>query len=249
MLHCALVQLDHRGLIVKVYDQDVVEPHNVGRSRFAWGDAGMNKAQALIAEVNRAYNLVWVAAPGPYVPDMNTCHKMSNIVITCVDTGELRNAVQKVFKAGSAKQSLRAIQAEHEGLLDTHYWLDLGNEKDFGQVVLGGEGLPTCVDVFGKYPKDKKGAPTCSMATSLKHQDLFINQYVATVALDMLWNLFRRGTLKRPQVYVNINQDRYAVRATKLKSHEKRRLHRVGRCPRSRRSGVQCCVRTIVQES
>lgn len=252
MMHSALLQLGHPGLIVRVFDMDVVQQHNVGRQRYAWPDVGLNKAQALVAEVNRAYQLDWHGSGSAFDINDPLSKKPGNIVITCVDSGRFRWEFNKLFKKIAITETVRAIQDEHEGLMNAHYWLDTGNSKDFGQVVLGGNGLPTCVDLQPKeYRKrDPKDQPTCSMADSLKHQDLFINQYVATVALDMLWNLFRRGCVKRPQVYININQDRYAVRATKIKSHEdhsdrqKTHLHaqgehRSGNDGQRRRTGVR----------
>ncbi len=218
MLDSGLRGIGHPGLFVTLWDQDAVEEHNVGRQRFAWNDIGRNKAHALIEQVNTAYCLDWKAMPTRMEPFKQK--SIGNIAITCVDTGKFRNDFQKVFKTLTAKASLRELQEEHEGMNAAHYWMDIGNGKDFGQIILGGEGLPTCVDLFGKYPKDEKGTPTCSMADSLKHQDLFINQLVSAHALNLLWSMFRKGVVKRPQVYVNINQDRYAVRATKMKSHE-----------------------------
>lgn len=215
-LDITLQQLGHPGIHVTVFDQDVVEPHNVGRQNFGFHDLGENKAHALVAGVNRRYNLDWSASHTRFNPPDETSGMHGNILITAVDDNATRNMIHKRFRKGFALHSLARIQdQEHSEFLKTYYWLDLGNAKDYGQIVLGAHDLPDAVEVNGAYEENgPKDEPTCSAVESLRMQDLFINQVMAAHALDMLWSLLRRGVIFKPIVYINIAQDRYAVRGT-----------------------------------
>lgn len=201
MMHMALVQLGHCGLSVLVYDDDVVATHNVGRQRFSWGDVGTNKATALITRINRQHGLDWQAAIKKYEPRKEG--RLGNIVITAVDNGATRNLVHDNFRKALAANGVREIQEEHMATIETHYWLDLGNDDKYGQAVLAAEDLPTCVELFGRYSEEPV-RDSCSAEESLRSQDLYINQAVATAGLSLLWDLFRRAKLERNVVYVNL---------------------------------------------
>lgn len=94
------------------------------------------------------------------------------------------------------------------------YYLDCGNETDRGQVVLGEFGkprrerLPHVGDLFpdllnAKNDKDDD-APSCSMADALRKQSLVINQAISVQAFNLLWTLFRTGSLSYSAVFVNL---------------------------------------------
>ena len=42
------------------------------------------------------------------------------------------------------------------------------------------------------------------MEGSLKKQDLFVNQTMATHALTLLWDMFRRATITKNNIWVNL---------------------------------------------
>ncbi len=245
-----LRQLGHQGLSVIVFDQDVVEAHNVGRQRFGYADIAENKAQALIRRVNRMYDLDWSASGSRFDPPEATAGYHHNIVITTVDDNRTRNIMHERFRAGFGIHRLKTItedEQEHAMFLRTHYWMDIGNGKDFGQIVLGAHDLPDAVEVNcahlpgRKYDEAETNEPSCSAVESLRMQDLFINQIMAAHALDMLWNLFRKGVIWKPVLYVNIAQDRYAVKGTfKSMPHvntKQKRLHKQKRVSARARSG------------
>ncbi len=204
-MHKALIALGHMGLLVRVYDQDTVEHHNVGRQRFGLGDIEENKAMATIARINRMYGTDWMATPERFKPTKENGHKMGNIVITAVDEGKVRNQVHECFKRAIGINRMNAVMnyQEHGLSLDTRYWLDLGNDKDYGQAVLAAEDLPTRIDLFGPAPEVKQKG-SCSTEESLRSQDLFINQTIAVTGVNLLWQLFRKGGLRFNIVYVNI---------------------------------------------
>ena len=55
---------------------------------------------------------------------------------------------------------------------------------------------------------DTPGNTSCSMADSLVRHGLFINQFVATGVLEILWQLFRHGGLDYSELYFNLKTGR-----------------------------------------
>jgi hypothetical protein len=47
--------------------------------------------------------------------------------------------------------------------------------------------------------------PSCSLQEALSRQDLFINQWMATCALEILWKMFRYGQIKVHGTFINLN--------------------------------------------
>ena len=107
-------------------------------------------------------------------------------------------------------------------LWNCFYWLDLGNNADSGQFVLGqpqnarnkshGVRLPTAAELFPELvdPKlDRKDElPSCSAVESLERQEPFVNQALAYQALAMLARLFRHGRLTYHGAFVNLQNGR-----------------------------------------
>jgi len=117
----ALINLNHPGLNVTASDDDVVTEFNCGRQLFSYSDIGLNKADVLITRLNRFFGTSWSSLQERF----NGIYKLNyNIVITCVDNLETRKLVSKSFQSGRDDN-------------DSIYWMDFGNGKDFGQVVIG----------------------------------------------------------------------------------------------------------------
>ena len=206
-----LQSLGHAGLHVSVFDDDVVEPHNIGRQWFSWADVRENKATMLVSRINRMYGTRWEASPNRFKGTKSITGQLGNILITAVDDNQTRNDVQKALSQGFGREPMskdaeRARKySTHTNFINTHYWLDIGNDHRIGQLVLGSEhGLKTCVEMFGEYDETRKNVNSCSSEESLRSQDLFINQLMATMALDLLWNMFRRGMIERNVIFVNL---------------------------------------------
>jgi PRTRC genetic system ThiF family protein len=68
--------------------------------------------------------------------------------------------------------------------------------------------LPHVGDLFPELldPQGDKGdgTPSCSMAEALRKQSLVINQAISVQAFNLLWTLFRTGTLTYSAVFVNL---------------------------------------------
>jgi len=188
-LEVTLRQLGHPGFQVSLYDPDRVSPSNLGRQRFTRADVGLPKATVLAHRLNLFYGLTWK----PLVAAYDTRGGMPpDLLLTCVDTAEARVAIAARFTQ------------RYESLL----WLDLGNGSTIGQAVLGtlgGDGrrdpaglrLPNVLDLFPELATmQENDTPSCSTAEALRRQALPVNRVAATIALDLLYSLFRFGRLE-----------------------------------------------------
>jgi PRTRC genetic system ThiF family protein len=211
-LNHALIGLGHEGLDVTVYDPDIVSDANIGRQLFYPCDHGHSKAAVLVSRVNACFGTAWQSKRERY---QTQNRRDPDILITCVDTASARTSIAREWLIASN----RAV-----------YWLDLGNRAADGQVVLGArlqhgakpqarKNDALLPNVLTLYPEIAKGnlpdddAPSCSLAEALDRQQLFINQHIATEALELLWRMFRFGKLDWHAVYVNLNPRSIARRA------------------------------------
>jgi PRTRC genetic system ThiF family protein len=140
----------------------------------------------------------------PHFVDESWAHE-TDILIGCVDSRAARNAMTRT--------STHWI---------CHYWLDLGNNADSGQFVLGqpenqrnkarDSRLPTAPEFFPELidaKLDKKDRlPPCSALGALDKQEPFVNQTLAYQALAMLARLFRYGRLSYHGGFVNLRTGR-----------------------------------------
>lgn len=185
-LNHALIQLDHPGLHVTAYDGDFVSTSNVGRQCFYEPDVGRPKASTLIQRFNLCYGTRWTAVDSDYRRALS-----EHIIIVCVDSAKSRKAVSDTI--GRSNVVL----------------MDLGNGSDFGQVLMGGfddlytpyEQLPSLNDPSSEDTQ----MPSCSADEALARQELFVNSMAATLASQLLWELFRKGRTKKAGFYFNLN--------------------------------------------
>jgi PRTRC genetic system ThiF family protein len=206
----AMINVGMDGIHVTAWDPDVIAPTNPGRQIFYEQHIGMPKASTLISMVNRSFRLSWNAYDEKASPEI--VHH--NIVITCLDNWDWRKKfvkdIEKKWKQNNGVDSQK-----------NQYWLDIGNENCYGQVVLGsaviaqpkktGEiiavpQLATVFDLAKKIAPKKKTTnpgPSCSMAEALARQDLFINHYMAVLSADMLWQLLSRKVIDYNVIYFN----------------------------------------------
>jgi len=106
------------------------------------------------------------------------------------------------------------------------YWMDFGNSKDTGQVVLATlskieqpdskkfgvvDSLPLVTAEFGELLKRSEttdNTPSCSLADALGKQDLFINSALANLGASLLWQMFREGMLFNRGFFLNLKEFR-----------------------------------------
>lgn len=205
-LHLALVAKGHPGgLQVTVVDPDTVSAANIGRQAFYPGDIGAYKADVLVNRANMALGTVaWESALARV--DTRSTLEGFDLVIGAVDNRAARLGI------------LRGLENCMSGC---RYWLDTGNRASDGQVVLGqvssrrrstddrnrlphiGELYPQLIDPAAEDPDE---GPSCSLAEALEKQSLYINSAVSDFAMNILWNLFTKGTIDAHGAFINLDQ-------------------------------------------
>ena len=217
----AMLALGHPGLMVIVYDDDTVSEANLGRQLFAEAEIGLFKSVALINRINRFFGTNWKAVTGRYDKDYleNVPGEgKANLFITCVDNARARFAIADIlvdYKDYRSYERNRPL-----------YWMDLGNSKDTGQVILSTVGelrqpasekfttvgnLPFVTETFRELLETADTADntsSCSLAEALTKQDLFINSTLAGMGSSLLWQLFREGLLFNRGFFINLHDFR-----------------------------------------
>ncbi len=193
-LHLAMKSLGHPyGMRVTAWDPDRVSEANIGRQLFTMEEVGLSKSEALIHRYNMHFGLDWYACPERFAA---TRHNSPEMIISCVDTTKSRAEINRLLP-----QFYRT------------YCIDGGNDRNTAQVLIGDgskelpypyQRLPELID-----PKaDVTNRPSCSLAEALDHQDLFVNQWVATAILQLFWQLFRKGGLNIAGYFINLESGR-----------------------------------------
>jgi len=179
---------------------DVISPTNCVRQPFSRSEVGLYKAVVLANRLNLFWGLDWQGIPEQL--DTNRRLDGVDIVIGCVDTRAARAAIAKCAEDWS----------------EVDYWLDLGNNADSGQFVLGeplnrgnrrhGLRLRTVSEFFPEVVQgelDDDSLPSYSAVEALDRQEPFVNPTLANHALALLARLFRYGTISHPGAFVSLS--------------------------------------------
>jgi PRTRC genetic system ThiF family protein len=199
-LHQAMLAAGHPGgLQVTLMDGDTISPTNCVRQPFSRSETGLHKVVVLVNRLNVFWGVDWEAVSAHLGPHDKI--DRADIVIGCVDTRAARAALRDATAGNS----------------EVDYWLDLGNNADSGQFILGeplnqvnrrsrtrlrsvAELYPAIVD----RQLDDDGQPNCSAAEALERQEPFVNQTLAQHALALLGRLFRYGTISYHGGFVSL---------------------------------------------
>jgi len=207
-LHQSLVARGHPGgLHVTVMDGDTISATNCIRQPFSRAEVGHNKAIILVNRLNLFWGLKWEAVPvhlkaGTFISRNYTGDDLrAHIVIGCVDTRAARAAIRDAVSNWST----------------VSYWLDLGNNADSGQFILGeplnernGRSrlrLRTAADLYPEIldaSLDNDREPSCSAIEALERQEPFVNSTLAQHALALMARLFRYGELSYHGGFLNL---------------------------------------------
>ncbi|MEE1897028.1 PRTRC system ThiF family protein [Flavobacterium rakeshii] len=210
----SLQQLGHAGFQVSLWDDDVITDANRGRQLFAECEVGLSKATALITRTNRFFGTAWRAVEKPFTAD--TATGRNAIYISCVDTAAARFGIGEV---------LNDLDLSTHRTDTPRYWMDFGNSRDTGQVILSTIGsikqpamekftpvgsLPQVTQEFAELLRqgDTENLPSCSLAEALEKQDLFINSVLAQMGCSLLWQLLRQGLTTERGFFVNLGNFR-----------------------------------------
>jgi PRTRC genetic system ThiF family protein len=215
----ALIELHHPGLMVRVFDDDRVEPANLGRQLFTTAELGMYKAVALVNRINLFFGTNWKAITEKFNRETiqdNPDLRMAELTVSCVDTVSARFEIAELLT--SLDKQVTYIRNR------PLYWMDFGNSKDTGQVVLSTltdikqpeskkfrvvESLPLITAEFKELLESSEttgNTPSCSLAEALTRQDLFVNSALANLGASLLWQLFREGMLFNRGFFLNLKE-------------------------------------------
>ena len=204
-IHLALLAFDRPGLEVIALDPDTVSEANLVRQAFYPADVGRSKSAILINRLNLACGLAWQAGQHPVNREF-ILKLQPQVVLSCVDSRAARAAIH----AGVSDRSSRV-----------HYWMDFGNDRDTGQMILGEPlnavnkrsraRLRTAPELFPEIADTslgEDGGPSCSARESLERQGLFVNDGVAVLGLSLLRQLLCSETIGFQRTHVNLGLGR-----------------------------------------
>ncbi len=192
-LHQSMLATGHPGgLDVTLIDGDRISATNCVRQPFSEGEIGLFKSVVLVRRLNLFWNLEWKAVPKHLDRSMGLPHP-TDFIIGCVDSRAARAVINDLIG---------------QRWTDVRYWLDIGNNAESGQFVLGqplngrnrrrAQRLRTIAELFPEIVDpslDDRSQPSCSAAEALDRQHPFINQTLANHALALLSRLFRHGSV------------------------------------------------------
>lgn len=212
----SMIELGHAGLQVRLWDDDIITNANLGRQRFAECETGLYKSVALINRINRWAGTNWKAETQKFEKDSFgrfPQEAKATITMTCVDNVQARFGVAEILKD---KNDYRSFSNEPK------YWIDFGNGKHTGQVLLSTVGsllqpkyekyetrsnLPFVTEEFGELLQQSEtedDTPSCSLAEALEKQDLYINSTLAQMGCSLLFGLFRDGLTENRGFFLNL---------------------------------------------
>ena len=215
-INVSLIALGHPGIFVRLFDDDLVSTANMGRQLFTTSELGLAKSCVLINRVNRFFGTNWKSFSKKISSRSDKNEWKANIIISCVDSIKTRFEIASLLKKmDSANQSVNRPV----------YWMDFGNSRDCGQVIIStigevkqpssvkyetAEKLPYLTDEFNDLLKAQPEdlSPSCSMAEALLKQDLFINTSLSALGASLLWSLFREGFIRYRGFFLNLKDFR-----------------------------------------
>ncbi|PSV28056.1 PRTRC system ThiF family protein [Photobacterium sp. GB-72] len=176
-----------QGFTLTVFDPSEVREANIGRQAFFEDEVGLNKAKALVTGQHmQGLNLDWKYKSTTF--NYYTAQEYE-IVITAVDVPKVRYELgQRWSDSTLSKETL---------------WLDVGNDENSGNVILGHLSkradkdalrLPNCYDLYGEmYNVEHDDKKSCSLQDAILKQNFGVNQMAARLAVQLLTNLFTKG--------------------------------------------------------
>lgn len=193
-------------------DPDRVESHNVARQMFDRGDVGRFKAQVLAERLARRFGREIGYSVLPYDRELHAqvfgnAYSHLNLLLGCVDNAAARRAI-------AATLDDRPWHYGYTPPAQSVWWLDCGNGRNAGQVLLGNvtrpEGLrgaflsasgvcralpapslqrPDLLEAPPEPQPGPEGAPDCAEAVAQGAQGPTINQVVAALAASYVEKL------------------------------------------------------------
>lgn len=222
-----LYELKESGKAVEllIVDPDVVESGNIPRSNFCAAEIGSFKAQSLAKRITLAWGLECYYANELFNAEVHLKQSASNyrdltVIVGCVDNHLARREIHR---------ALDQLQGYSRDEAPNIWWIDGGNGKSSGQVLLGSHSKRTKPDhhFTGRsickslpdpsvihpdllQPEEKAlgtanpDGVSCPDRIRLGEQSLNINQRVAVEIGEMLTEMFLTRSLRRFATYFDL---------------------------------------------
>ncbi len=209
-LACALASAD-KQIDLTFVDPDVVEERNVFRQNFCCAEVGRPKAVALAMRYGAAWGVEIRAVTERYEPRHARIEwDALTLMIGCVDNAAARRAI--------------AVSLKHNYDVPQVWWLDSGNDRESGQVLLGSvltyaqvgdafknqtfcQYLPAPVlqepALLAAKPEEQV-EPSCAEMAIVAMQSLTINKRMAAEAADYVCRLLGGGPLLKFATYLDL---------------------------------------------
>lgn len=192
-----------RGKEVEIFfvDPDLVEEKNIYRQNFCQAEIGKFKAETLAKRYGLAWGIEIRAIARKFDPGL--VH--NTVIIGCVDNAGARRVIANSIQYGRG------------------WWLDCGNTKNNGQVLLGGGNDLRTFDLPGycgflpspadQHPELLKRTPknqsidtnlSCAEMAMQDSQGLAINQRMAAEAADYLVRMLITKDLRKFATYIDL---------------------------------------------
>lgn len=195
--------LINKGFKITLYDDDIVESHNIGRQRFYVQDIGEYKAQVLSERANFIYGNISNYRNEKFTLDKaRETFNSTNIYITCTDTISSRLEVGDYFFNFNENSNY----SKENHLL----WIDVGNDKNSGQIILSDyeKKLKSFLD-YNPDPNENENI-SCSAIESLTFQNYTINRFMALTAVEILSELLINKQINYSMVFLNRETMQYS---------------------------------------
>lgn len=205
----------NKGVNFTLCDPDLVEEKNLGRQWFCDAEVGSPKALAVARRLGSAFGLNTMAVCEPFDERFLVGADLT-VVVGCVDNAAARRSLSDVLARNQGEP----------GEPPAYWWLDCGNNRDAGRVLLGSaftnhdmrgafHGPRRCVNLPSPalqyptllVPQPEEGAAanmSCAEMAAANLQSLNINAAVAVQSADMLTRLLVTNDLRRYACAVNV---------------------------------------------
>lgn len=195
---------------VALIDPDVIEEKNLYRQNFMAYEVGQPKAQALALRLNQQFGLRFGSHVGDGVSYLEKHYNFyaSTLVVSCVDSVAVRRAISHKIS----------------------HWLDTGNGREFGQAIYGTtdntehlreniqkwaetphvNGLPSPHLKLGNWQEQDQhdAQPSCAEMSFFAEQSVYVNEWAAQAALNILHQILVKGVVNVPAIYFDCAQGR-----------------------------------------
>lgn len=214
-----LKQQQNKSAEMLIVDPDVVEAGNIPRSNFCFAEVGRYKAQTLAERVSTAWGIETSFScerfdPEKHLKSSSSDYRNLTIIVGCVDNYLARREMHRGLD-----------ECRNYGDQSRIWWIDGGNGKASGQVLLGSttkplkaEGYFTGTSICRALPSpslqhpdllepekiEAKTDASCPERVRLGEQGLNINQRVGLEIAEMLSSMLLTRTLKRYAVYFDM---------------------------------------------